>query len=574
MYKFCAVILATGIFAAILWMVVPSQDETTPESVSTDSKSSYSNIHPEDYVGPQACEACHAEHFANWQTHAHSRMNLNPAAETVVGDFSGTEVPYGNGHIRFEHEGADYFMSLYEGDNLSRKYRVTRTVGSRFTQMYIGLQTEGPEPKEHHAYHIEGKLPFGYWMKRRLWTPVSYFDSAYEPEPDDGAAQMELLGHPQQESKWELNCLYCHNTYAYQHRLYFASAIGFPREDFVFPGGMQTLQKFGALSPDKLVTLGISCESCHYGGREHVRNGLPTRYYPSSPDLSLTGIREGEQPTEAGVINSICMQCHCAEVQLYPNGAATWNSREAIDLKTGGCMQQVKCTDCHNPHVPGLEGGLFSKARIEAKCMDCHQELQDETNRLLHTQHSDETASCIDCHMPRIVQGLDSVLRTHHISSPTNVSMLKTAAPNACNLCHLNESIDWTVQHLNKGWNQNIVIGSDWSKAYGADLKRSVGKAWLNHDQPVIRLVCSDAWKRHPKGMDALPELLTMLTDSYSVNRMFGLFAVESLLGRTLHDFNPMSPISERQDYIDRLRQILAQSPPHGDQVAAEASPD
>ena len=142
--------------------------------------------------------------------------------------------------------------------------------------MYIGVQTTGPEPPDHHAYDVEGKLPFGYWMQRDTWTPVTYFDSAYKEEPSSGSAQTELLSHSQQAYKWELNCLYCNNTYPFQHRMYFGSALGFPREDYVFPGGTGVLEKWGALSPDNLVTLGISCESCHFGGREHVENGLPT----------------------------------------------------------------------------------------------------------------------------------------------------------------------------------------------------------------------------------------------------------------------------------------------------------
>lgn len=547
-------IVAFGLGVAV-WFAISDSDINA--DVASESESTYSNIHPGDYVGAQACSKCHTEHFDDWSTHAHSKMNLNPSDETVKGEFSGEKIAYGNGHVIFEKQNNEFFMSLFEKESLSRRYRVTRTVGSRLTQMYIGLQTEGPEPEDHHAYHSEGKLPFGYWMKRKMWTPVTYFDSAYEEEPENASEQSALLAHPQQDAKWELNCLYCHNTYAYQHRLYFASAIGFPREDFVVPGGSRTLEEYGALKSNKLVALGISCESCHYGGREHVENGLPTRYYPSSPDLSLDQMPLDDHKNHASVINSICMQCHCAKVTLYPNGAGTWNSREATDLKTGACMEQVKCTDCHNPHRPGLEGGLFSDDRIVAKCMECHQEYQDDTVRLLHTQHSDSSASCMDCHMPRIVQGLDRVIRTHHISSPTDVGMLKPGAPNSCNVCHLGRPITWTVDKLNKGWGTSIQTDSGWSHEYGEDLQTPVGEAWLKHTLPIMRLIVSDAYARHPNGRNAVPELLAMLKDSYAVNRMFGLFAIERILGETLDEYNPMDSAEARNLLVEKLRKRI-----------------
>ena len=45
----------------------------------------------------------------------------------------------------------------------------------------------------------------------------------------------------------------------------------------------------GRLDPLKhLVTVGISCESCHFGGREHAVNGQPIRFAPASPLLKLT----------------------------------------------------------------------------------------------------------------------------------------------------------------------------------------------------------------------------------------------------------------------------------------------
>ncbi len=519
----------------------------------------YSNIHPEDYVGPEKCAECHAEHYRKWQTHPHSKMNLNPSDETILGDFSNHRVKYGNGEAVFEKRDDEFFMSLFEEGQLTHEYRITKTVGSQHTQMYIGVQTIGPEPSDHQAYRIEGKLPFGYWIRHNLWTPVSYFDSAYEAEPNDGHEKMELLNLVQKETKWELNCLYCHNTYAYQHRLYFSNVLGFPREDFRFPEGAESIQEWGPLTPEKLVTLGVSCESCHYGGREHVENGRESRFYPSSPKLQSTSISPETPTTNANLINSICLQCHCANVILYPNGAATWNSREALDLQSGACQQQIKCTDCHDPHPAGKHGGLFSEQKITWKCLECHTQLQDDVSRQTHSRHTLDSVSCVDCHMPRIVQGLDQVVRTHHIHSPSDESMLQRAGPNACNICHLDKPIDWTLNHLNEGWGLNIKSDSNWSDEYGENLALPVGEVWLNHSQPVARLIASDAYSRSAANSETTSDLLKLLKDPYAVNRMFGLLAIERILGRklTAAEYVPTASHLELEKMVEILKETL-----------------
>jgi hypothetical protein len=540
---------------ALLWLAFNPRGNPLDDAGAGGERDTYSNIHPGDYVGPETCASCHSDYYEAWKSHPHSKMNLDATAETVLGDFNARLIEYGDGYVVFDQQGDQFLMSLYREGQLSRQYRVTRTVGSRYTQMYIGLQTFGPEPARHQAYRIEGKLPFGYWLKRRLWTPVSYFDSAYEPEPENESTKTEELSRSQQEIKWELNCLYCHNTYPYQHRVSFGHGLGFQPEDFRFPEREQSLAKWGVLTPDKLVTLGISCESCHFGGREHVQNGRETRFYPSSPELTLRHAPDAGGAGAAKMMNSICSQCHCATVTPYPNGAATWNSREALDMQSGACQNRIRCTDCHDPHRPGIAGGLPPEPQIAKTCTQCHESLQDETRRAQHTRHA-ENVTCLDCHMPRIVQGLDSVVRTHHISSPTQESMLRPGGPNACNLCHLDQSLPWTLDELEKGWGVSIPRGGFWTSEYGPALDQPVGKAWLAHRQAVVRLIASDAYARMSPSVAKAPELLEMLNEPYAVNRMFGLFAVERILGRELseEEYAPLASQAERRRMVEALR--------------------
>ena len=53
--------------------------------------------------------------------------------------------------------------------------------------------------------------------------------------------------------------------------------------------------------------------------------------------------------------------------------------------------------------------------------------------------------------MSRINEGLQDVVRTHMICSPTQPGMIEANHPNACNLCHLDKPIDWTIEKL-RAW--------------------------------------------------------------------------------------------------------------------------
>lgn len=514
-----------------------------------------SNVHRADYVGPKACAECHEEKFGQWKEHPHSRMNLDATEESVLGDFSGVELDYAGSRVRFEREGADYFMTL-SSKTERRRYRVTRTVGSRFTQMYVGLLVEGPEPAGHPAYSREGKLPFGYWIGRQGWFPEPYFDSDCPPEfgPD---GEVSLPADEAHGTSWNQNCIYCHNTFPYEERLREGhGTTGFPEEDLRL---VDDNDDAPGLHPNELVTLGISCESCHFGGREHALDeDQPIRFFPRSPKLEFpkaTPERIANAQDDPYAINSICAQCHFSRgVSPYPNGAGTWNSREAVDLLAGSCASQIKCTDCHNPHVAGPPGGGPDDPKHLKACLECHEAYEDPEARGDHTQHGDEVG-CLDCHMPRIVQGIETVIRTHRISTPGDARMLEAGAPNACNLCHLDRSIDWTAAALRLGWGQKAWVGQSWRKAYGGRTDLPVGPTWLSSETPSHRLVAADAYARSPLGKSEIQRLIRTLDDPMAVNRMFGLFALERVLGRRLTDaeYTPTAPLAVRRQQVSKL---------------------
>lgn len=138
--------------------------------------------------------------------------------------------------------------------------------------------------------------------------------------------------------------------------------------------------------------------------------------------------------------------------------------------------------------------------------------------------------------------------------------MLAVAAPNACNLCHLDRSLNWTLESLESGWGRRITPQPQWARAYGGSLAAPVGRVWLNSPIQHVRLVATQAYADSPLGRKELAHLLRSLNDPYAVNCMFGLFAVEKILGRRLDEteYDLLGSPEKRRLQIEALLERLA----------------
>jgi hypothetical protein len=158
--------------------------------------------------------------------------------------------------------------------------------------------------------------------------------------------------------------------------------------------------------------------------------------------------------------------------------------------------------------------------------------------------------------MPKINEGLDQLVRTHTIFSPTKAALIEENGPNACNLCHLEQPIDWTLEQLRNWYGRRYddgKIASNYPKRLGP-----VGKGWLRQSFQATRLVAAASYGRQ-KRQDALPEILDILNDEYLLNRQFGQMAVEAICGQPLDKlgYTFMLAPEERAQALPRLRQQL-----------------
>jgi len=322
---------------------------------------------------------------------------------------------------------------------------------------------------------------------------------------------------------------------------------------------------------ERVVTHGISCEACHLGCRDHAtkKSKRPSflpggeHLYVADDDVSASSGRTKSN------LNWVCSRCHQGTRTQFAGGMATWNSTEFSDAARGSCYSQLTCVECHNPHKGIGPNWTRTLAQDDAVCLKCHEQFAQPDQRLAHTHHAAGSTgdSCINCHMPKLNEGMQDVVRTHMIHSPTMPEMIEAGHPNACNLCHLDEPIDWTLQALSK-WYGSRFRKSRIAQSY-PDRTAPTGQNWLTHADEFVRLVAADAASRQ-NARWALPQIIEQLDDPYLLNRQFALMAIERMLDIRLSEsgYQFYMTQAERQLPLNRIRERLL---PEADQPAAES---
>jgi len=272
-------------------------------------------------------------------------------------------------------------------------------------------------------------LPQCYNLRDEAWASVrSVLDDIRGTVRNSESPPLPDIG----SRSFEIECSGCHTSGA-RLRLDPAS------------GNMQSHWRDGA----------IDCEACHGPGGEHAkawRNldaGTPMPRLDQLNRRAATAICarcHGGPPTGPGFAPSDAQ--HFVGVLedrdgLFPNGTASGQIYQHAGFVRSPC--EVGCSACHDPHEPSLR----PTEHTDALCSRCHQE---ELSRA-HTHHdmSGPGARCIECHMPKLLDGFTAHQRDHSISIPLPAT---PHAPDACTACHKDKTKPWAADAYRKWWGE------------------------------------------------------------------------------------------------------------------------
>ena len=177
---------------------------------------------------------------------------------------------------------------------------------------------------------------------------------------------------------------------------------------------------------------------------------------------------------------------------FWQNGSIMVGGREYNGLLESPCYQRgsgtrkMSCVSCHSMHSGEPTDQIspqFMEKNSNKMCTQCHSTTSEK-----HARHRSDSpgALCINCHMPKTSYALLSGIRSHHITSPSQLPSQSTArdAPSACALCHTDRDAHWLetkVAEFSMGVTQATTSGGAPSPGQETRVPWAIEKAMTGH---------------------------------------------------------------------------------------------
>lgn len=532
------------------------------------------------YVGSESCRECHTNNHSSWNASYHRTMTQVASPDAVLGDFEGTSVSALGRDYRLQKHGDVCWVDMHDPAlPVSPQTRVNApivmTTGSHHMQAYWYATGTG---------RVVGLLPIVHLIETNEWIPRA---AAFLERPKDRL--------PEEVARWNLVCSQCHTTHRRER----------PR-----PGT-------GELWDTQVAEFGISCEACHGPGKGHIeyQRSLDLQDSAASDgqldpivnpaDLSHVrssqvcgqchsvrstiqderifrehghGYRAGDDLTKTHFIwergseemreflrehGGEMDHEHAMNTVYYSDGVVRVTGREYNGLKDSACFTRgnMSCLSCHQMHKSDSDPRSLSQwaddqlnptAYGDDACLQCHKQ-EDYATSHTHHQIDSHGSRCYNCHMPHTAYGLLKAVRNHTISIPDVSKDLSARRPNACNLCHLDKTLDWTAEHLQSWYGIDRPPLDDDQRAVAASL------LWILKGDAAERALV--AW--HMGWADALttsgsdwqlPFLSQLLSDDYLAVRFIARRAMKALPGFADFEFDALAPESTRALAIEQIQ--------------------
>ena len=411
--------------AALVWAASGCDSDTDPTRAGAAAPGSGAAPAGSGYTGSLGCRECHEAFYEKWATSHHglamqpysaefAAAELTPQREAIaVGDVAyQAEIGPGEGHVRARRPGGE------------ATYPIEHVLGGKNVFYFLS-------PTERGRLQT---LPVAYDVRRREWydTAASGVRHFHDGTPDEAVHWTDPL------YTFNTACYRCHVS---QLSTNYDPASDTYRTEWAEPG--------------------INCETCHGPGADHVR---VCREAPEGkPPEDLKIIRTAEfTPAQH---NATCAPCHAKmtpitsafrprdrffdhcdlttleDPDFYPDGRDLGENYTFTLWRMNPCAKagRLHCVHCHT------SSGRYrfaDPAKANGACLPCHRERVDDAAAHHHHPAGGPGSRCIDCHMPMTT--FARMRRSDHsFLPPTPAATVRFKSPNACNLCHDDQTAEW-----------------------------------------------------------------------------------------------------------------------------------
>lgn len=529
------------------------------------------------FVQSAACRECHPEQHASWHDSFHRTMTQLATPETVIAPFNNTELEFQGQFYRLERNADQFFVSFggpreignqevaeTSADDGRRRRRILMTTGSHHIQLYWVSEPDSSKLIE---------LPFYYHIAEQRW--ILRDDTMLRP-PDE----------PHIPSVWNVRCIKCH------------SVAGAPGRD---PAS-------GKIS-SRAAELGIACEACHGPGKQHAAF---YRKYPQGTAAGLAAI-VNPQNLDSHASTQVCGRCHSSSQPIdyeafltdgigylpgddlhrwirldrfdpnikprlprSPGSGSGFVENYATDgyWKDGTCRVggdeynaliespcykrgELSCLSCHSLHKSDPNDQLTEEAQDNRACTQCHRQPKYNDRLEEHTHHApkSEGSLCYNCHMPYTSYALLTAMRTHRIDSPSVTNSVQSGRPNACNLCHIDNTLKWASEYLTT-WH-----GLPETRLSNDEEHVAASLLWLLKGDAAQRIIATWhlGWRPalQASGDDWQAAFLAfMLDDPYSAIRFVAAKSLKRLPGFEDFTYDFVGPPEDRMNAVTTAHEL------------------
>ncbi len=531
---------------------------------------------PEGYASSAACQRCHENQHESWHRSYHRTMTQALHPTTVQADFEDVDLDLHGERFHLSRTNDTYWVSI--GTTPDPTAPTTQATAS------VRLQMEMLTGSHHmQVFWLPGMMgnmqigfPFTWLIEDERWVP----------------RQDTFIRDPKAEpvvEVWNQVCIRCHTT-----------------------GGIPKPNPAERLFESETVELGIACEACHGPGGEHIA------LHTQAESTGATVTPEADpiiQPTDlpADRAAQVCGYCHSMkwfdksedweahgftfrpgddlngttpvikasdtanqpwlhgvlernpgllESFFWSDGMIRVSGREYNGLIESACHTQgeMTCFSCHSMHNSEPNDQLARNRSGNQACTQCHESIAADLTAHTHHAPTSTGSSCYNCHMPHTTYGILKAIRSHEIDSPTVATEQATGRPNACNLCHTDQTLAWTADHLNQWYGQpkpelsesETQVPAIAHHLLAGDAGQRALAAWTL-GWPPAQAASGTGWQA--------PLLARSLDDPYSAVRYIAGKSLRSLPGFSEFEYDFVAPEPDRTTAVDRATEQWTQSP-------------